>query len=139
MLQFLLDTDHLTLFQYGHSRLYSHIQAQAQDAVGLAVVTVEESLRGRLAALAKANDGGTRIARYAKLLDTLDLLNNFPIVPFDQAAESHLQRLRTLRLRIGSQDLKIAAITLANNLRLVTRNKQDFGQIPGLVCEDWSV
>jgi len=43
-----------------------------------------------------------------------------------------------MRLRIGTMDLRIAAITLAYGATLVTRNVQDFQRIPGLVIEDWT-
>ena len=139
MLQFLLDTDHLTLLEHGHPPLKLHLTAQPQGSVGLSVVTVEESLSGRLAAIRGARDGAARIARYRSLQNTLQLLRQFPVVPFDQAAEDCFQQLWALRLRIGTSDLKIAAITLANNLILVTRNRRDFGRIPGLKLDDWSV
>jgi tRNA(fMet)-specific endonuclease VapC len=139
MLRYLLDTDHVTLFHHGHPQVTQRIVAQAPGAVGLAVVTVEEVLRGRLGALAQAADGPARIARYSLLLESLELLHQFSHVPFVQKAEDELQRLRAQKLRVGSQDLKIAAIALANSLVLATRNQRDFGRIPGLVLEDWSV
>jgi tRNA(fMet)-specific endonuclease VapC len=35
--------------------------------------------------------------------------------------------------------LKIAAVALANNIVLLTRNRRDFSRIPGLRIDDWSV
>ena len=34
-------------------------------------------------------------------------------------------------------DLKIAAVTIANNAILLSRNLRDFQQIPELKVEDW--
>jgi tRNA(fMet)-specific endonuclease VapC len=139
MLRFLFDTDHLTLYQHRHPQVLQRMVLQPADAVGLSVVTVEESLRGRLAALSQARDGTRRIVRYRHLLESLDLLSQFPLVPYDQGSENHFQHLRSLRLKVGTQDLKIAAIALANNLVLLTRNRRDFGRIPGVRIDDWSV
>jgi tRNA(fMet)-specific endonuclease VapC len=139
MLQFLFDTDHLTLLEFDDSRVINHLAQMAAGTVGFPAVVVEESLRGRLAAVATAKDGADRIARYALLLDSLDLFGQYPIAPYDQAAEKEFQSIRAMRLRFGSRDQKIAAIALAHHVTLVTRNKKDFGQIPGLVLEDWSV
>jgi tRNA(fMet)-specific endonuclease VapC len=139
MLQFLLDTDHLTLLEHGHPPLKHHLLLQPRGSVGFTVVTVAESLRGRLAALGRAPDGAARIARWRYFLDTLQLFQQFPLVPFDQVAENRFQQLLSLRLRIGTQDLMIAAVALANNVVLLTRNRRDFGRIPGLRLDDWSV
>ncbi len=38
---------------------------------------------------------------------------------------------------IGSYDLQIAAIALANNLILVTHNTREFERVEGLKLEDW--
>ncbi len=112
---------------------------QPPDAVGVSAITVEESLRGRLAALARARDGATRIRRYAALLGTIQLFQKFPLISFDQAAENQFQQLLALRSGVGTQDLKIAAVALANHLTLLTRNRRDFARVPGLLQDDWSL
>lgn len=112
---------------------------QPPDAVGVSAVTAEETLRGRLAGLSQARYGSQRIVRYRLLLESLDLLSQFSLVLYDLASENHFQHLRSLRLNVGAQDLKIAAVSLANNIVLLTRNRRDFGRIPGLQIDDWSV
>ena len=136
MLQYLLDTDHLTLYEHGHALVIQRVTSHT-GAVGISVVTIEESLRGRLAALAQARDGPSRIDRYAWLARTVQLFTQFENVPFDQRAENEFQQLRSVR--IGTRDRKIASIALAQNITLVTRNRRDFLRIPGLSLEDWSV
>jgi tRNA(fMet)-specific endonuclease VapC len=138
MLQFLLDTDHLMHYQKSHPSLLRQMQQHA-DEYGLSAVSVEESLKGRLAHVAQARDGAERVSRYALLLDTLQLLQKLPLVPFDQACEAEFQHLRSLRIRVGTQDLKIAATALVHKLTLLTCNRRDFLRIPGLAIDDWSV
>lgn len=43
------------------------------------------------------------------------------------------------KIRIATMDLRIAAIALANNLTVLTQNTRDFGKVPGLITEDWTV
>ena len=52
---------------------------------------------------------------------------------------SRYDELRKQLPLLGKMDLSIATITLEHQGVLVTRNRQDFEQIPGLVIEDWSV
>ena len=137
MLRYLFDTDHLTLFQHGHAPLARRMMLHPTDAVGISVVTIEESLRGRLAQLARAADGPARIKQYVLLQQSIRLFVQFPVVLFDQTAETNFQQFRTIR--IGTQDRKIAAIAVASHLILVTANRRDFSRVPGLVLEDWSV
>ncbi|WP_071190709.1 type II toxin-antitoxin system VapC family toxin [Trichormus sp. NMC-1] len=42
-------------------------------------------------------------------------------------------------IMIGSNDLQIAAIAMANNLILVTHNVKEFSRVNGLPFEDWEV
>jgi tRNA(fMet)-specific endonuclease VapC len=36
-------------------------------------------------------------------------------------------------------DLRIASIAISRSLVLLTRNARDFGKIPELVMEDWTI
>jgi len=47
------------------------------------------------------------------------------------------ERLRQQRVRIGTMDLKIAAIALEHNALGLSGNLRDFQQVPGLDVEDW--
>jgi len=51
---------------------------------------------------------------------------------------AEFRKLQASRVRIGTMDLRIAAIAIANDATLLTRNLSDFGKVPGLRAEDWS-
>lgn len=69
-------------------------------------------------------------------------LNPFICLPFDLPAARQYARIRDHLERdgqvIGSNDLMIAAIAIANNLVVVTNNTAEFQRVPGLHVEDWS-
>jgi tRNA(fMet)-specific endonuclease VapC len=139
MVRYLLDTDHFTLHERGLPSLRQRLVSHPPDACAISIVTAEEALRGRLGILRKRHDGAARMRAYAKLLETIQFLNTIMMIPFDQPCEDGFQGLRSQKkLRVGSQDLKIAATALAHKLIVVTRNRQDFERVPGLIIEDWS-
>ena len=59
-------------------------------------------------------------------------------MPFDADAAVVFDELRAEKLRIGTNDLAIASITLSTGGILLTRNAVDFGRIPNLLFEDWT-
>jgi tRNA(fMet)-specific endonuclease VapC len=79
-----------------------------------------------------------QVEAYRRLLQHLDNYRRIPVLTFDEAAAVVFQQLRYTRLRIGTMDVKIAAIVLSRNATLLTRNLADFRQIPGLQVEDWT-
>ena len=58
-------------------------------------------------------------------------------MPFDEQAASEYQGLRAQRIRIGTMDLKIAAIALVHDALLLSANLRDFQQIPNLRVANW--
>lgn len=58
---------------------------------------------------------------------------------YTEEAAAHFVQLRQAKLRIGTQDLRIAAIALVHGATVVTRNWRDFRHVPGLALEDWSI
>jgi tRNA(fMet)-specific endonuclease VapC len=61
------------------------------------------------------------------------------ILSYDVRAHAIFQSLQAQKIRIGTQDLKIAAIALANDAVLLTRNRRDFEKVPNLLIEDWTI
>ena len=95
-------------------------------------------MRGWLARIARATTPERQIFDYAELKKLLQSYCSFAVLDYEAGAAAEFQRLSTLKSRVGTMDLKIAAVALANNATLLTRNVQDFGKVPGLRTEDWS-
>jgi tRNA(fMet)-specific endonuclease VapC len=74
---------------------------------------------------------------YARLARLVDFLSAWRIIPFDNRAAIKCDYLRKQRIRIGSQDLKIAAIAIVHDALLLSANIVDFRQVPGLMVESW--
>jgi tRNA(fMet)-specific endonuclease VapC len=70
-------------------------------------------------------------------------LKGLPSHDFDDDAVEHYIRLRaaleSTGTPIGSMDMLLAAIALANGFVLVTRNVRELSRVPGLQYEDWEV
>lgn len=62
---------------------------------------------------------------------------DWTIVEWDEPAAVVFRRLHAARVRIGTQDLKIAATAIAQDALLLSANLRDFEQVPGLNVEDW--
>lgn len=69
---------------------------------------------------------------YAKLEATLEFVQNVKLLGFDRDAINCYENLIRQRIRIGTQDLRIAAIVVSMNGILVTRNRKDFEKVPNL-------
>jgi tRNA(fMet)-specific endonuclease VapC len=71
-----------------------------------------------------------------RLADPLVLFSAGHVERFDDAAVDAFLRLSSSRLRIGTQDPKIAAIAIARDARLLSANLRDFRRVSGVRVEN---
>jgi tRNA(fMet)-specific endonuclease VapC len=139
---YILDTDHISVFDRGGASaqpLLAKIARINPTEVATTIVTYEEQTRGWLSYIAKADTIATQILAYGKLEKHLINYRSISVLSFDEPTGKIFQTLRQDHPRMGSMDLKIADITLTHQATLLTRNLKDFGQIPDLRIEDWTI
>lgn len=109
------------------------------DDIATTIVTYEEQMRGWLGRIARASTLERQIADYGEIKNLLLDYCSLSVQDFDARAGTEFQRLRSSKIRIGTLDLKIAAIALSNNATLLTRNAIHFSRVSGFRIEDWSL
>jgi len=136
----MLDTDHFSVVTDSRHEFHVALKARLESSdepLLLPVVSVEEQFRGWLAQVRRVHDVQKLIYPYDRLIRLLDILAEWEIARWSQPAAEEFNRFRKQRVRIGTQDLKIAAIALVNDALLLSANLRDFEQVPGLRVEDW--
>lgn len=136
---YILDTDHLSLLQRGNPHVLARLAAVPLVQRAVTIISLDEQLQGRLAMVRRAKTQTDASHEYERLRETLQFFVSVRILPYDAAAVAQFEALRRQGIRIGTQDLRIASICLAQQATLATRNVRDFGLVPGLVTEDWSL
>ena len=134
-----LDTDHVSLFQQNHPVVTERINAVDPEEIGVTIITLEEQLYGRLNGIRRANSPQKVISAYAKLSATWKYFTSINLLDFDRDAYNCYAEFVRQKIRVGTQDLRIAATVISRNGVLVTRNRRDFERVPGLRFEDWTV
>ena len=137
-IRYILDTDTVTHQQLGHPLVIAKLRVVDRSTVATTVITMYEQLRGRLAAInCKQSDAQLQLA-FRHLQATQQYYCTARILPFAEKATQIHQTLLTQKVRIGAQDLQIAAIVLVHDAVLVTANQRHFAQVSGLQIEDWT-
>jgi tRNA(fMet)-specific endonuclease VapC len=109
----------------------------ATEPLAIPIVAVEEQCKGWLARLGRTRDIHQQITPYQRLAELFDFLAEWDIVSLSEAAADHFAELRRQKIRLGSQDLKIAAIAMAEGALLLSANRRDFQKVPGVRVENW--
>ena len=139
MALYVLDTDIAGFLQSGHQRVLEKLRhLPEEDSIVTTMVTFGEDLSGWMPDCRRAPNGNARRIAYLRLQKGLEFYLGMHCLPFDDTAARIFDQLRAQKLRVGTNDLAIAAITLAAGGVLVTRNAKDFERIPGLQWEDWT-
>jgi tRNA(fMet)-specific endonuclease VapC len=137
---FLLDTDHFSVLtdarHSNHAQLTERLLSSAA-MIAIPIVSVEEQLRAWLAQIHRLRDLRKQIYPYDRLIRLLETLDEWEIARWSEPAADEFARLRRARIRIGTQDLKIAAIALVNDATLLSANLRDFARVPALRVENW--
>jgi len=137
-----LDTDHMSLLEWGgvgdSMPLRARLAALPPAQVATTIISYEEQTRGWMAYIARTRSLTHQVEAYGRLRRQLENYCRTPVLAFDEQAAVTLQRLRRASIRIGTLDLKIAAIALSHSAMLLSRILADFRQIPDLQVEDWT-
>lgn len=134
----ILDTNHfqeLVRETATGQRLLERIAAADADAFTTAV-TAQEVTQGWAAEINRRKAGRDQVQAYEQFLTSLKALAGITILPFDTQAADVFHSMARLR-RIGTMDLKIAAIAMSHHALLLSRNLVHFQQVPGLRVENW--
>lgn len=131
-MRYLLDTNICIALLKGDDRkLTARILSLPPRSIHLCSVVKAELLFGARNSR-RVEDNLERLAKFFEPLQSL---------PFDDAAANQYGVLRAQQSRdgalIGGNDLLVAAIALAEDVALATRNHKEFGRIAGLRLLDW--
>ena len=87
---YVLDTDHLTLYHYGHERVGERVDAVPPERLAVTVVSAEEMLTGWYTQVRRARSEQKLAQAYEGLFAIVELLKQVSVLPFTlQAIRRH--------------------------------------------------
>ncbi|MBE9032383.1 type II toxin-antitoxin system VapC family toxin [filamentous cyanobacterium LEGE 11480] len=139
---FLLDTDHISLALRGHPTVVDRLSHLRKSQWAVSIISVQESFNGWIVSLNDPRYKERQVELYTRLWHSNNFFQRAQVLNFDTTADGIYQGLLqsqpALSKRRMEKDIKIASVALANQAIVITRNRRDFEQVPGLQLEDWS-
>jgi tRNA(fMet)-specific endonuclease VapC len=134
MLRYMLDTDICSyVMKRSNDALLRRLQKVPVGDVCVSVITKSELLYGVEVSPRQQQDE-TALNAFLSYVEVLDFPDN---------ASSHYAQIRAhvknLGTMIGGNDLFIAAHARSLGLALVTHNTREFGRVPRLALQDWTM
>jgi tRNA(fMet)-specific endonuclease VapC len=142
-MMFLLDTDHISILQKQSGPEYTTLIARIVQVppadLAFCIVSFHEQVLGCNAYIAQGKTTADIVRGYRMFDRVLSAFAAALVLPFDKGASAVFNDPVAQRVRIATMDLRIASIALSQGLTLLTRNSRDFGKVPHLVVEDWTI
>jgi tRNA(fMet)-specific endonuclease VapC len=131
---YMLDTDTCSyIMKRSNDAVLKRLQKVPVSDVCISVITKSELLFGVEVSPRRRQDASA-LSAFLGYVEVLD---------FPDAASLHYAKIRaglkTLGTMIGANDLFIAAHARSLGLTLVTNNTREFGRVPKLVIENWTL
>jgi predicted nucleic acid-binding protein len=138
---YVLDTNLVSYYlrDASNSLLRQRILATPPEQLFITAITVEEILSGALSQIQRFRQRPEVVNAYACLLELLQVLQVFQVLPYTFEAERIFQTLPLQSRRVGTQDCRIAATACARGYILLTANVADFQKIGIVEIADWTV
>jgi tRNA(fMet)-specific endonuclease VapC len=116
----------------------ARVRQRAASDFYVSIISFHEQVMGWNTYLSRARNAAGVVKGYHGLEQILTNFAQAQVLRFDDAAADIFDDLRKQRIRIGTMDLRIAAIALSRDMTVLTRNVVDFAVVPGLQVEDWT-
>lgn len=104
MNRYILDSDILTLFQFGHPAVVQHAQSHPASKLAVTVITVDEMLTGWYTKVRQAKTPPQIARAFGQLTNAVSFLAAVQIQTFTEAAVLRYERLRKNFRRLGKND-----------------------------------
>ena len=134
------DADVLSELLAGRPDYIQRATSRSSEIQAVPVIVIEEIVRGRLNMIRQAEAGKAKISldqAYQFFQETIADFSRFPVLAYDSQADQLFQNWRTQKIRVGTHDMRIAAICVSHDATLISRNRQDFSMLPGLKVDYW--
>ena len=139
---YIFDTDHLSVLQRKRGsdfeKLITRLADSDQSLFYTTIVSFHEQINGWTKYIKNSVQSGKTVTGYYRLEKILEDFSRAQVLPFSAASAEIFDEMKSQKVRVGTMDLRIASIAIANQMTLLTRNSIDFERIPNVSIEDWT-
>lgn len=99
MTLWILDTDHISLYQRGYLTVIEQVISKAPQDLAVTIISIKEQMYGRLNEIKRASPSNSLVSAYSRLEVTVDYYKSIQILSFDQNAQVCFEELMRQKIR----------------------------------------